>query len=80
MLVPRVGSHRSLWQTGLHGDSVPPRETGVAVAGSAENPFPPEGFHRGAYHGLRVGPYRVVYIVDDDALITAGRLGRVTDS
>jgi mRNA-degrading endonuclease RelE of RelBE toxin-antitoxin system len=52
----------------------------VAVAGSAENPFPPEGFHRGAYHGLRVGPYRVVYIVDDDALITAGRLGRVTDS
>jgi len=33
-------------------------------------------FHRGGYHRLRVGRYRVVYIVEDD-LITVERVDRV---
>jgi mRNA-degrading endonuclease RelE of RelBE toxin-antitoxin system len=38
---------------------------------------PPEAFHRGDYHRLRAGPYRVVYVVDDD-LITIERVDRIT--
>jgi hypothetical protein len=30
-----------------------------------------EGFHAGEYHRLRVGSYRVVYVVEGD-LVTAG--------
>jgi mRNA interferase RelE/StbE len=55
------------------------RAIGTAVAGLAENPYPPGGFHRGDYHRLRVGPYRAVYIVEDD-LITVERVDRVTDT
>jgi hypothetical protein len=40
------------------------RAIGAAVIRLAENPYPPEAFHRGDYHRLRVGLYRVVYIVD----------------
>jgi hypothetical protein len=32
------------------------RAVGVAIAALAGNPYPPEGFHRGRYHRLRVGP------------------------
>jgi mRNA-degrading endonuclease RelE of RelBE toxin-antitoxin system len=46
------------------------RTINAAVIQLAENPYPPEAFHRGDYHRLRVGQYRVVYIVEDD-LITA---------
>ena len=49
---------------------------GAAVIRLAENPYPPEAFHRGDYHRLRVGLYRVVYIVDDE-LITVERVDRV---
>jgi mRNA-degrading endonuclease RelE of RelBE toxin-antitoxin system len=56
------------------------RAIGAAVIRLAENPYPPEAFHRGDYHRLRVGQYRVVYIVDDDALITIERVDRVADS
>ena len=56
------------------------RAIGAAVIRLAENPYPPETFHRGDYHRLRVGQYRVVYVVDDDALITIERVDRVTDS
>jgi mRNA-degrading endonuclease RelE of RelBE toxin-antitoxin system len=53
------------------------RAIGSAVAGLAESPFPPEAFHRGDDHRLRIGLYRVVYIVEDD-LITIERVDRVT--
>jgi mRNA-degrading endonuclease RelE of RelBE toxin-antitoxin system len=49
-----------------------------AVAALADDPFPPEGFHRGDYHRLRVGRYRVIYVVEDD-LITIDRVDRVTE-
>jgi mRNA-degrading endonuclease RelE of RelBE toxin-antitoxin system len=51
------------------------RAIGMAVARLAENPYPPEAFHRGDYHRLRVGQYRVVYFVKDD-LITVERVDR----
>jgi mRNA-degrading endonuclease RelE of RelBE toxin-antitoxin system len=42
----------------------------------ADEPYPAEGFHRGDYHRLRAGSYRVVYTVDDDR-ITIERVDRV---
>jgi mRNA-degrading endonuclease RelE of RelBE toxin-antitoxin system len=54
------------------------RAISAAVAALAGDPYPAEGFHRGRYHRLRVGPYRVVYVVDDD-VITVGRVDRVAD-
>jgi hypothetical protein len=47
-----------------------------AGAALAEDPFPREGFHAGKYHRLRVGGYRIVYIVEAD-LITISRVDRV---
>ena len=38
--------------------------------------LPAGAYHRGDYHRLRVGLYRVVYIVDDE-LITVERVDRV---
>lgn len=55
------------------------RAIGATVARLAEDPYPPEAFHRGDYHRLRVGQYRVVYIVEDD-LITVERVDRVSDA
>lgn len=52
------------------------RAIGAAVAALAGNPLPANGFHAGEYHRLRVGRYRVVYIVESD-LITIGRVDRV---
>lgn len=54
------------------------RAVGVAVAALADEPYPPEGFHRGRYHRLRVGRYRVLYVVDPD-VITIERVDRATD-
>lgn len=48
---------------------------GAAVAGLAADPYPPAGFHRGDYHRLRVGSYRVVYVIDGD-VITIERVDR----
>jgi ParE toxin of type II toxin-antitoxin system, parDE len=48
----------------------------VAVAALAGNPLPADGFHAGGYHRLRVGSYRVVYIVEGD-LITISRVDHV---
>jgi len=53
------------------------RAIGAAVFRLADSPYPPDGFHRGDYHRLRVGQYRVVYIVESD-LITVERVDRVT--
>jgi mRNA-degrading endonuclease RelE of RelBE toxin-antitoxin system len=66
-------------RTALHGRS---RRNACHRRGRhpvAENPYPPEAFHRGDYHRLRVGLYRVVYIVEDD-LITVERVDRVTET
>ena len=47
-----------------------------AVEALADDPAPPGAFVRGAYHRLRVGPYRVLYEVEGD-LITIVRIDRV---
>jgi mRNA-degrading endonuclease RelE of RelBE toxin-antitoxin system len=54
------------------------RAIGAAVADLVTNPYPPEAFHRGDYHRLRVGPYRVAYVIDGD-LITIERVDRAPD-
>jgi len=48
----------------------------VLDAALADDPYPPEAFHRGRYHRLRVGRYRVMYVIDND-LITIERVDRV---
>jgi hypothetical protein len=35
----------------------------------ASDPLPVDGFQAGEYHRLRVGAYRVVYVVEDDLII-----------
>jgi mRNA-degrading endonuclease RelE of RelBE toxin-antitoxin system len=50
---------------------------GAAVAGLVDDPLPAEGFHAGEYHRLRVGRYRVVYVIEGD-LITVSRVDRVS--
>jgi mRNA-degrading endonuclease RelE of RelBE toxin-antitoxin system len=52
------------------------RAIGEVVAGLADDPYSLEAFHRGEYHRLRVGSYRVIYIVDDD-VITIERVDRL---
>ena len=54
------------------------RAIGAAVVALADDPYPPEAFHRGDYHRLRVGAYRVVYVLDED-LITVERVDRLTN-
>ena len=54
------------------------RAIGVSVADLASNPYPPDAFHRGDYHRLRVGSYRVVYVIDGD-LITIERVDRLAN-
>jgi mRNA-degrading endonuclease RelE of RelBE toxin-antitoxin system len=51
------------------------RAIGVAVAALVLDPYPPEGYHQGEYHRLRVGRFRVVYVVDDDRM-TVERVDR----
>ena len=55
------------------------RLIGAAVAALAADPYPepPEGFHRGRYHRLRAGDYRIMYVVDDD-VITIERVDSLT--
>ncbi len=55
-----------------------PHAVGVAVAALADDPIPPppDGFHRGDYHRLHVGPYRVHYMIDGD-LVTIERVDKV---
>jgi mRNA-degrading endonuclease RelE of RelBE toxin-antitoxin system len=54
------------------------RTIGTAVASLAGDPYPPppEGFHRGRYHRLRVGAYRIMYVVDED-VITVERVDQL---
>jgi mRNA-degrading endonuclease RelE of RelBE toxin-antitoxin system len=53
------------------------RSIGAAITALADAPYPspPEGFHRGRYHRLRAGDYRIMYVVDDD-VITIERVDR----
>lgn len=51
------------------------RAIGRAVAALAIDPYPSEAFHRGEYHRLRVGDYRVIYVVENE-LITVVRVDR----
>lgn len=53
------------------------RAIGAAVAALVDDPFPAQGFHRGRYHRLRAGPYRIQYVIDDD-VITVERVDRAT--
>ncbi len=55
------------------------RAIGTAVGSLAGNPYPAEAFHRGDYHRLRAGPYRVIYVIDGD-LITIERVDRISGS
>jgi hypothetical protein len=52
------------------------RAIGGAVAALVLDPSPPEVFHQGEYHRLRVSRSRVIYVVEDD-LITVERFVRV---
>jgi mRNA-degrading endonuclease RelE of RelBE toxin-antitoxin system len=51
----------------------------AAVERLADDPYPAEAFHRGRYHRLRVGAYRVLYVTDED-VITIERVDRALDS
>ena len=49
------------------------REVARAVTALTDDPSPPEAFVRGAYRRLKVGPYRVMYVIEGD-LVTIERL------
>lgn len=51
---------------------------GTAIAALADDPYPPPpaGFHRGRYHRLRVGLYRIMYVVDG-GVVTIERVDRL---
>jgi mRNA-degrading endonuclease RelE of RelBE toxin-antitoxin system len=51
---------------------------GAAIAALADDPYPgpPAGFHRGRYHRLRAGAYRIMYVVDEN-VITIERVDRL---
>lgn len=55
------------------------RAIGAAVAALAGDPYPAGAFHRGEYHRLRVGRYRIVYLIDED-VITVERVDRAAES
>jgi mRNA-degrading endonuclease RelE of RelBE toxin-antitoxin system len=55
------------------------RAIGAAVGFLADDPYPAEAFHRGRYHRLRVGAYRVMYVVGED-VITIERVDRALGS
>jgi mRNA-degrading endonuclease RelE of RelBE toxin-antitoxin system len=49
------------------------REIDAAVAALAADPDPPEAFVRGDYRRLKVGSYRVMFVLDGD-MITIERV------
>jgi mRNA-degrading endonuclease RelE of RelBE toxin-antitoxin system len=58
------------------------RAVGAAIAALVGNPYPdpPAGFHRGRYHRLRTGDFRIMYVVDENVVITIERVDRLTAS
>ncbi len=55
------------------------RAVADAVERLTDDPYPAEAFHRGRYHRLRVGAYRVLYVIDED-VITVERVDRALES
>ena len=55
------------------GDQAGMRAVVAAVSALVDDPSPPEAFVRGDYRRLRVGPYRVMYVLEGD-LITVERI------
>lgn len=51
------------------------RAIGSLVEGLIADPLPADGFHRGDYHRLRTGAYRVTYVVEAD-IVTIERVDR----
>ena len=69
----RASAHRYLAdQDGMRAIGCGRRPTWPAT------PYPPDAFHRGDYHRLRVGTYQVVYVIDGD-LITIERVERLAN-
>jgi mRNA-degrading endonuclease RelE of RelBE toxin-antitoxin system len=54
------------------------RAIGEAVLALADDPYPPESFHRGIYNRLHVGEYRVQNYVDGE-VITVERVDRAPE-
>jgi mRNA-degrading endonuclease RelE of RelBE toxin-antitoxin system len=52
------------------------RAVAAAVGGLAAHPSPPDAFIRGDYRRLKVGPYRIMYVVDD-GILTIERVDRI---
>jgi mRNA-degrading endonuclease RelE of RelBE toxin-antitoxin system len=52
------------------------REVSLAILALADDPYPAGAFHRGSYHRLRAGRYRVLYSIAGDA-ITIERVDRL---
>jgi mRNA-degrading endonuclease RelE of RelBE toxin-antitoxin system len=52
------------------------RAIAAAVSSLAIDPNPPEAFVRGSHRRLRVGVYRVMYVLDDD-VVTIERVDRI---
>jgi mRNA-degrading endonuclease RelE of RelBE toxin-antitoxin system len=48
----------------------------AAVSALVVNPNPPDAFVRGSYRRLRVGAYRLMYVVEED-VVTIERVDRV---
>lgn len=44
------------------------RAIGAAISALAADPDPPDAFVRGDYRRLRIGAYRVMYVVEDDSI------------
>jgi len=53
------------------------RAIAAAVNSLAVDPNPPDAFVRGSYRRLKVGAYRVMYVVEKD-VVTIERVDRVS--
>jgi mRNA-degrading endonuclease RelE of RelBE toxin-antitoxin system len=58
------------------GDQAGMRAVAAAVSALAVDPNPPDAFVRGSYRRLRVGAYRLMYVVEED-VVTVERVDRV---
>jgi mRNA-degrading endonuclease RelE of RelBE toxin-antitoxin system len=69
------------WSTGPHEVIHLGGEAAVAVVAAVDalegDPYPADSFRWGDMHRLRVGPYRIMYVVEGE-LITIDRVDRVT--
>ncbi|HLK02332.1 MAG TPA: type II toxin-antitoxin system RelE/ParE family toxin [Streptosporangiaceae bacterium] len=52
----------------LMADQSAMSQIAAAVSALANDPNPPEAFIRGAYRRLKVGSYRVVYVLEGDVI------------